>query len=378
MKKRYKAIGLMSGSSLDGVDIAFCHFELGQDAQQNLIIEDWSLQVAETIPFPEKWHNRLLNLPTQNALTFAKTHTYLGHFLGEIVNDFIQTHKVYPDLIASHGHTIFHEPNNRMTIQIGDGAAIAATTGYTTITNFRNQDIAIDGEGTPVAPIVDQYVFKGHDFYLNIGGIANISCVLPNRVVAFDISPANQLLNVLANRLGYEYDEDGKIAASGTIDETLLKFFNHASFYGQSYPKSLANSWVTEHLLPHIANDPELIPIQMATGVEHIAYQIAQSIQQIIKKEGLQQDAYSMLATGGGAFNSFLMERLQSYCDTLNVQVVLPEGPTIQFKEAILMAWMGVLRMEGVPNVLKTVTGGQRDTIGGAVYAGRTRIDRIN
>ena len=242
MKKRYKAIGLMSGSSLDGVDIAFCHFELGQDAQQNLMIEDWSLQVAETIPFPEKWHNRLLNLPTQNALTFAKTHTYLGHFLGEIINEFIHTHKVYPDLIASHGHTIFHEPNNRMTIQIGDGAAIAATTGYTTITNFRNQDIAIDGEGAPVAPIVDQYLFNGHDFYLNIGGIANISCVLPNRVVAFDISPANQLLNVLANRLGYEYDEDGKIAASGTIDETLLKFFNHASFFGQSYPCLLYTS----------------------------------------------------------------------------------------------------------------------------------------
>ena len=370
MKRRYKAIGLMSGSSLDGVDIAFCHFELGQDAQQNLIIEDWSIQVAETIPFPEKWHNRLLNLPTQNALTFAKTHTYLGHFLGEVVNNFINTHKVYPDLIASHGHTIFHDPNARMTIQIGDGAAIAATTGYTTITNFRNQDIAINGEGTPVAPIVDKYLFKGHDFYLNIGGIANISCVLPEKVVAFDISPANQLLNVLANRLGHEYDEGGKIAASGTIEEDLFKAFNAASFYGQAYPKSLDNAWVTTNLLAHIENDPELLPIQLATSVEHIAYQIAQSIQQVIEKEGLQQASYSMLVTGGGAFNTYLIERLQNYCDVMNVKVVLPEGPTIQFKEAVLMAWMGVLRMEGVPNVLKTVTGGQRDTVGGAVYAG--------
>ncbi len=371
MKRRYKAIGLMSGSSLDGVDIAFCTFELGQDAQQNLIIEDWSLQVAETIPFPEKWHNRLLNLPTQNALTFAKTHTYLGHFLGEIVNDFMATHKVYPDLIASHGHTIFHEPDARMTIQIGDGAAIAAATGYTTITNFRNQDIAINGEGAPVAPIVDKYLFKGHDFYLNIGGIANISCVLAEKVVAFDISPANQLLNVLANRLGHEYDEGGNIAASGTVDEALFNTFNAAPFYEQAYPKSLDNSWVTKHLLPHLENDPELIPIQLATGVEHIAYQIAQSINEVVEKEGLEQDAYSLLATGGGAFNSYLMERLQSYCEVMNVQVIIPEGPTIQFKEAILMAWMGVLRMEGVPNVMKTVTGGQRDTIGGAVYAGR-------
>ena len=360
----------MSGSSLDGVDIAYCHFEIDQDATGQLVVDDWSLQVAETIPFPEKWHNRLLNLPAQNALTFAKTHTYLGHFLGEIVNDFIATHKVDPDFIASHGHTIFHEPNARMTIQIGDGAAIAATTRRTVITNFRNQDIAINGEGAPVAPIVDQYLLKGHDFYLNIGGIANISAVLPNKVVAFDICPANQILNVLANQVGQEYDEDGQIAASGTINDALFTTLNTGSFYQQAYPKSLDNAWVNQHILKHFDNEEALIPMQLATSVEHIAFQIAQSIQQVITQEKVPTKKFTLLATGGGAFNTFLMDRLQVHCELLNVQVVIPETHTIQFKEAILMAWMGVLRMEGVPNVLRSVTGADRDTVNGAVYLG--------
>jgi len=190
--KKYKVIGLMSGSSLDGVDIAYCHFQV-ERKEGGIIVHDWSLQVAETIAFPERWYNRLYNLPTQNALIFAKTHTYFGHFLGECVLDFVKNHQVQPDLIASHGHTVFHEPHNRMTIQIGDGAALAATTGYTVVNNFRNQDVAINGEGAPVAPIADKYLFAGHDFYLNLGGIANISCLLPNSIKGLSFN--NLILN---------------------------------------------------------------------------------------------------------------------------------------------------------------------------------------
>ena len=366
----------MSGSSLDGVDIAYCHFEVDKDETGQLLVKEWSLQVAETIPFPEKWHNRLFNLPSQNALTFAKTHTYFGHHLGEVVLDFINTHKVYPDYIASHGHTIFHEPHARMTVQIGDGAAMAATTGYTVINNFRNQDVAINGEGAPVAPIVDRYLLKGHDFYLNIGGIANISCVLPNKVVAFDICPANQILNVLANQLGMEYDEDGKVAAQGTVDKALLTAMNAPDFYKKSYPKSLDNAWGGQHLLSLIEQNPDKIPNQLRTVVEHIAFQIAQSIQQVLEKEAVAPANYTLLATGGGAFNVFLIERLQAHCDLLKVKVVIPDAPIIQFKEAILMAWMGVLRMEEVPNVMKTVTGANRDTVGGSISLGWRKSPR--
>lgn len=359
----------MSGSSLDGVDIAFCHFEVEKSDQQ-LIVHDWSLQVAETIAFPERWYNRLYNLPSQNALTFAKTHTYFGHFLGECVVAFIKNYQVEPDLIASHGHTIFHEPKNRMTIQIGDGAAMAATTGYTVINNFRNQDIAINGEGAPVAPIVDKHLFAGHDFYLNLGGIANISCVHANKVIAFDICPANQLLNTLANLLQLEYDEEGQIAATGTIDNTLLAALNQASFYQQSYPKSLDNEWVVKNLLSLINNEPDQIPNQLRTSVEHIAHQISLSIKQIIEQESFSKKDYTLLATGGGVFNTFLMERISHTCSQHGIQVILPEAPIIQFKEAILMAWMGVMRMEEVPNVMRTVTGAKRNTVGGAVHLG--------
>lgn len=367
--KKYKVIGLMSGSSLDGVDIAFCEFQVARK-EGELVVQDWSLQVAETIAFPERWYNRLYNLPSQNGLLFAKTHTYFGHFLGACVVDFIKNHQVEPDLIASHGHTVFHEPQNRMTIQIGDGAAIAATTGYTVVNNFRNQDIAIDGEGAPVAPIADKYLFAGHDFYLNLGGIANISCLLPNKVVAFDICPVNQLLNVLANQLGLEYDEGGAIAAKGALDPSLLATFNQAPFYQQNYPKSLDNNWVHTHLLSSIENNPSLIPNQLYTSVVHIAYQIAQSILQIIEQETLQKEQYSLFPTGGGVFNTFLMEQIQEACAKHNVNIVLPDPSVIQFKEAILMAWMGVMRMEEVPNVLRTVTGARRNTIGGAVHLG--------
>ena len=357
----------MSGSSLDGVDIAFCLFDI-EKKNQDIVVHDWSLQVAETIAFPERWYNRLYNLPTQSALTFAKTHTYFGHFLGECVLDFIKNHQVEPDFIASHGHTIFHEPQNRVTIQIGDGSAMAATTGYTVINNFRNQDIAIDGEGAPVAPIVDKYLLGGHDFYLNIGGIANISCRLPDKLVAFDICPANQLLNALANQIQLEYDEGGQVAAKGTTDDTLLSALNQATFYQQPYPKSLDNEWVIKNLLSSIENNPERIPDQLRTSVEHIAFQIAQSIRQIVQQENLSKSNYTLFPTGGGVFNTFLMERMSEHCSHLGVQVIIPEPPIIQFKEAILMAWMGVMRMEEVPNIMRTVTGAQRDTVGGAVH----------
>jgi len=360
----------MSGSSLDGVDIAFCHFEIEKTDQQ-LLVHDWSLQVAETIAFPERWHNRLFNLPDQNALTFAKTHTYFGHFLGECVLDFVKNHEVKPDFIASHGHTIFHEPQNRMTIQIGDGSAMAATTGYTVINNFRNQDIAINGEGAPVAPIVDKFLFAGHDFYLNLGGIANISCLLSDKVIAFDICPVNQLLNTLANQIQLEYDEEGRVAREGVINDELLTSLNQASFYQQRYPKSLDNAWVNKNLLSLVENDVEQVPAQLRTSVEHIASQIALSIQQVINKENIQKESYTLLATGGGVFNTFLMERIKEHCGKYSVEVVIPEAPIIQFKEAILMAWMGVMRMEEVPNVMRTVTGARRDTVGGAVHLGK-------
>ncbi len=370
LTKTYKAIGLMSGSSLDGIDIAYCTFDVTKSGVEGLVLQKWKLLEAETINFSEKWRERLLQLPVQNALTFAKTHTYLGHYFGEVVLDFIERYQIEPDFIASHGHTIFHDPIARLTVQIGDGAAIAAVTNYPVISNFRNQDIAIDGEGAPVAPIVDKYLLKGYDFYLNIGGIANVTSILPNKIIAFDICPANQLLNVLANQLGLEYDEGGKIAASGQIDQALLSKLNQAVFYKKPYPKSLDNAFSKKAILSQIPNDSNAIPDQLATVTEHIAFQIARSIRQITQQENFRKATYSLLVTGGGAFNTFLIDRLRTHCLSAKVAVVLPDEEIIQFKEAILMAWMGVLRLENVPNVLRTVTGARRDSISGVVHQG--------
>ncbi|MEM1119831.1 MAG: anhydro-N-acetylmuramic acid kinase [Bacteroidota bacterium] len=369
--KTYKVLGLMSGSSLDGLDLACCQFEVEKTDSHTLQVHDWSILTAETIGFSESWQARLSQLPTQNALNFAKTHTYLGHYWGDMVNDFLQRHQIEPDFIAAHGHTIFHDPIGRMTIQIGDGSAMAAVTGYPVITNFRHQDIAIDGQGAPIAPIVDKYLLAGHDFYLNLGGIANITTVLPNKIIAFDICPANQLLNALAHRLNLPYDEGGQIAASGAVNDTLLKTINRADFYRISYPKSLDNAWSRTAILSQLADDPAEIPNQLATFVEHIAYQIAFAIKQVIRKEKVEKKQLSLLATGGGAFNTFLVERLQHYGQQVgDIKVVIPDSDIIQFKEAALMAWMGVMRVEHVPNVLKSVTGAKRDTVNGAIHQG--------
>ena len=374
-RKTYKALGLMSGSSLDGLDVAYCAFEVEKNATDQLVVHDWQILEAETIAFSEAWQARLKELPTQSALILAKTHTYLGHYLGDMVADFIERYKINPHFIASHGHTIFHDPQGRMTLQIGDGAAMAAVTGYPVITNFRNQDIAIDGEGAPVAPIVDKYLLSGHDFYLNLGGIANMTVVLPTKILAFDICPANQLLNFLANQVNLEYDEGGQIAASGEILPDLLKVINRADFYWKSYPKSLANEWSKTAILSQLEDDKKLIPNQLCTLVEHIAHQIAFAIKQVIRKESVQKEKLTLLATGGGAFNVYLMERLQAKCkEVADIEVIIPNPDIIQFKEAALMAWMGVMRVENVSNVLKTVTGARRDTINGAIHQGWKRM----
>jgi anhydro-N-acetylmuramic acid kinase len=309
--KSYKVIGLMSGSSLDGVDLAYCEFRL--DGEQI----DFDLLIAETIPFDETWISRLQHLPTQNALTFAKTHVYFGHYLGELLNDFIKRCAITPDFIASHGHTIFHDPDRRFTTQIGEGGAIAAITKRTVISDFRTQDIAINGEGTPIAPAADRYLFSEYDLMMNIGGIANVTCNARGKYIAFDTSAANQILNVLASFRDLEYDKDGELAAQGTLVPSILEELEKLEYF------------------------------------------------KLPKKE------YRLLVTGGGGFNGFLIKKIQEKVLPLKVKVEVPTPEIIEYKEAILMGLMGVLRMEKRVNCFSSVTGANRDTVGGAVYLGK-------
>jgi len=365
--KIYKALGLMSGSSLDGLDLAFCEFKIEDKA-----IAEWKLIEAETIPFEEKWISRLAHLPNQSALIYAQTHAYLGHYFGQLVNQFLSKKNLRPDFIASHGHTIFHYPDKRMTAQIGDGAAIAAVTGHTVISDFRTQDVAINGEGAPLAPTADLHLFQGYDFYLNIGGIANVSCNANGKMIAFDIGGANQIFDALARLAGKDYDDGGQIAASGKVVNELLQDVNSIPYFSQKPPKSLDNQWVVQNLMKRYFEYPETVENRMRTAVEQLAQQTVEDTIRIIKSEGLENKNFKMFPTGGGVFNSFLMERMQSlFSEKIDLEIVMPSKDIIQFKEAILMGLLGVLRMEGIPNCLGSATGAERDTIGGAVYFGR-------
>lgn len=361
----------MSGSSLDGLDLACVEFEV-DTADNNQLA--WRLLAGQTLPFTPEWIEILQKLPQANALDFCKTHAQLGHYFGKLTKQFLEAHQLTPDYIASHGHTIFHYPQEGFTVQIGDGAAIAATTGISVISEFRTMDVALGGQGAPLAPLADKFILPGNDFYVNIGGIANISCNIDGKFIAYDTSAANQILNNLAHAIGLEYDDKGSMAASGAVDEELLKQVNQHSYYQQPYPKSLDNGWVLQNVLPIFLQNKASINDKLATAVEHTAQQLVFAIQEIIKKENFVKTAYKMVATGGGVFNDFLIQRIQYHLNkaTLaHVELTLPDTDMIKFKEAILMALMGLRRIENLSNSIATVTGASRDSSNGAVYLGQ-------
>lgn len=317
----------MSGSSLDGLDIAFCEFTFDSGL--------WSFRILTTdiIVYPDEWIQEIKRLPVSTAKTLWETHAGLGNYFGEQINTFIKKHNVEADvdLVASHGHTIFHFPEKRFTTQIGDGSAIAARTNLPVICDFRSADIADGGQGTPIVPIGDKLLFTDYRFCLNIGGIANVSCktspVLSKNgkevsIVAFDICAANLVMNSLANRLGKEFDDGGSLAAMGKVSRELLGKLNKLEFYQLDYPKSLDNSFSREVILPLLEEFDISVLDKLRTYNEHIAVQVANHVKVILKKEKLSLDPNEkMLVTGGGAFNGFLTGRIK---ELTKIEVVYP------------------------------------------------------
>ena len=354
----------MSGSSLDGLDIAYSRMEWNGTSVLN-----WEIVKAETYSYSEIWVKRLSNLATQDALVFAKTNIYYGYYTAELVNDFIQKNSITQlDFIASHGHTIFHDPSKRYSVQIGSGAAIAAITGKKVINDFRMTDVALGGEGAPLAPLADQYLFPGFDFYLNIGGIANISANCNNKWVAFDIAPANQIFNFLATLTGKDFDNEGQIAANGKMDEELLIKLRDFSFYDDTYPKSLGNEWIISKIIPIFIESSLTIEDMMATALEFLVQEIKNSIVNILDRENIQKKEFRLLISGGGTYNKFLVKRLNNILSSLNVQLLVPENQIIEYKEALLMSLLGLLRLEKIPNVITSVSGAKKASVNGAIY----------
>lgn len=344
----------MSGTSVDGLDIALCTFN-GKNGRLT-----WEIAHAETKKYPPNWSSKLLWAHELSSEKLAQLHFEYGELLGKMVDEFIEQKKIDRqniDGVSSHGHTVFHQPEKGMTLQIGHGAALANACKLPVICDFRAQDVAMGGHGAPLVPIGDRLLFGEYNFCLNIGGIANISFELKDKRLAWDICPANMVLNHLSQQFNQPYDEDGEIAASGKIDTALLDRLNRLGYYSLQPPKTLGREWVEKHIFSILEKSTVSPADQMATFVEHIAHQIAQATK--------NYDGKTLLITGGGARNKYLSERINK---TTGLAVVLPEDTVIDFKEALIFALLGYLKMNNEINILSSVTGARHDHVSGIEY----------
>ena len=358
----YRAIGIMSGSSMDGLDIAFAEFtETGGK---------WSFEIiaASCVEYEMEWLQQLNAAANMSAKDYLFLNTAYGHYIGNKINNFIELndlqHRV--NLIASHGHTVFHFPNKKMTAQLGDGAAIAAAVKLPVVNDLRSIDIAFGGQGAPIVPIGDKLLFGTYTYLLNLGGIANMSVNKEGNYIAFDICAANKILNFLALKLGLPYDAEGALAAKGKINDVLLQQLNALDYYKISGPKALDNSYGINMVLPIIEKANLITEDALATYTEHIIQQIKAAI----LNNNSSAINPQLLVTGGGAFNTFLVHKLKEVLLPLQILVVVPDSTVIKFKEALIMALIGILRWREETNVLATVTGASQNSIGGALWLG--------
>ncbi|REC49367.1 anhydro-N-acetylmuramic acid kinase [Chryseobacterium pennipullorum] len=342
------AIGLMSGTSLDGLDICLAEFEK---------TDQWTFKIlkAETLPYSGDWENKLRHSIHLSAEDLLELHTNYGFYLGSQVKDFVEKHHLENiSLVASHGHTVFHQPKKRFTLQIGDGRAIRLETGLPVVYDFRSQDVLMNGNGAPLVPIGDELLFSEYSACLNLGGFSNISLQSNGRRIAFDIVPVNIVLNTLAQKLHKGFDENGDLARIGNIDETLLQCLNSLDFYKKKHPKSLGIEWCNEHIFPLLQDTDPLDAL--ATFTEHIATQISNVMN--------ENEIKDILFTGGGAYNTFLTEKIRTKTSS---ELIIPEKEIIDFKEALIFAFMGVLKMNNEVNVLASATGSKTDHCSGVI-----------
>jgi anhydro-N-acetylmuramic acid kinase len=354
LKDKLEIVGLMSGTSLDGLDIAHVSIEF---KNQKVHFE---LLNCETTPYDSEI---LLQLQKYNDLSIPEMlilDKKIGRYYGEKVNEFISKNnlnKKHIDAIACHGQTIFHQPQNGFTYQIGCGSTLAYVTGLKVINDFRTRDVIAGGQGAPLVPIGDFNLFANQaESFLNIGGFANISFKKGNKIIAFDICPGNLPLNLLANQIGLEYDKNGELAKSGIILPELLNRLNSLEFYRLNSPKSLGTEWLEDEFYKSIDGKYQTKDL-LRTIVEHIAVQISS----VLKNEKLA----SVFMTGGGTKNNFLIERIKVHFDG---QLIVPEMKIIDFKEAIVFAYLGALYLRNEPTTLTSVTGAEREVCSGVLH----------
>ncbi|WP_447950834.1 anhydro-N-acetylmuramic acid kinase [Chryseobacterium koreense] len=346
----FHAIGLMSGTSVDGLDIAYASLEKNANGS-------WNYQIlnAETLPYSELWEDKLRNSILLSPEDLLALHSEYGFYLGEKVKRFIEKHSLEKvDLIASHGHTVFHQPQRKFTLQIGDGRAIRIPNQIPVVYDFRSQDVLMGGNGAPLVPIGDELLFPEFDACLNLGGFSNISFKKDGKRIAFDICPVNIVLNKFARELGENFDRNGDFARNGKVNSKIWSSLNSLKFYAENPPKSLGIEWVNQNVLPLLIDEkPENI---LATFTEHAAFQIAETF----NKNHIKR----ILFTGGGTYNSLLMEKIKS---RTTAEIIIPDQKLINYKEALIFALMGVLKFNHEINVLSSATGSPENHSAGIV-----------
>ena len=345
---KIEVIGVMSGTSLDGLDL--CHVIFNLDN-----LSDFKIANSTTISYPKKILEKLHNIVEKNIDQIHKIDIDYGTFIGEAINDFISSFNLNDiDLISSHGHTVFHQPDIGKTLQIGNGMIINKITGIKTVNNFREQDVKLGGQGAPLVPIGDKLLFKKYKYCLNLGGFVNISIKKSNKIFAYDICPLNTVLNFYSKKIGHEYDYNGNFSNTGMINNNLFNELNELSFYFEKHPKSLGIEFVLEEIFP-IIDKYKLSEIDvLATYIKHAAFQISKNI----------SDNEKVLISGGGSFNNTLIKTLKNY----GINISMPNKLIINYKESLIFALLGYLRLNNKTNCLKSVTGAVRDHSSGDIH----------
>lgn len=350
-KKSLNVIGVMSGTSLDGLDICLCNFTFENSRWTYSIIK------TTTIGYDSSMIERLSSAFNSTGNVLTKLDYDYGRWIGSQVKAFSETVEIRPDFVASHGHTIFHKPSEGYTLQIGKGSAISVESDLPCICDFRSTDVCLGGQGAPLVPIGDKHLFSEFDICLNLGGFANLSYENKGTRLAFDIGPCNIILNAIAKELGVNFDKDGTLGKKGNVNNELLLKLNNLDFYKKTNPKSLGREWIEDIFQP-IINEFKISPEdKLSTLYEHISTQITQITNNIEGK--------TVLATGGGAHNGLLIHLLRSKSKH---SIVIPDKNTIDFKEALIFAFLGVLYIKGKANALASVTGAKNDSISGCLY----------
>jgi len=349
-KQEYHVVGVMSGTSLDGVDLAYIHFEKD---------EKWSYKIicAETFAYDTAWETKLREGIGFSKIQLEKLNQSYTKLLAEIINNFVEKYQLnIIDAVCSHGHTILHQPENRLTLQIGNLKDLPQLINQNVVCDFRVQDVLLGGQGAPLVPIGDQLLFSEYTYCVNLGGFSNVSTVLNNERVAYDICPVNIVLNHYIQKTGVSYDDKGMLASSGEVNQLLLEKLNNLNFYKQPPPKSLGLEWVKSVIIPLIDSCGLSIKDVLRTFVEHAAIQIAKV---------LVREKSSVLYTGGGVYNLFLIERIRAFS---SVEVNIPETELIEYKEALVFGFLGVLKLRGEVNVLASVTGAEKNHSSGNTF----------